>query len=242
MKAVHLRIRENMHLNNVDFVDGCADRFQFGDSEIVRERKAPEIVASYFRGAMYEGVEEGGQRRQVVLVGHDVKNDVKMLQRLGYNVNNNQGLITLDTGIIHRAYKGLWNPSKLAYVLDELGIEPWFLHNAGNDAVYTLQALIGLAVRSASERGQNKEEDAKAAKEELRMKEVEEALQAVIDAEKKQKAVKKGEYVAGLFGSEGGDSDRGDGDDDDGDVGFEVQDSGETRRVATSWTQPALGW
>ena len=39
------------------------------------------------------------------------------------------------------------NPAKLAVVLQELGLIGWNLHNAGNDAVYTLQAMIGLAIK-----------------------------------------------------------------------------------------------
>jgi len=175
-----------------------------------------------------------------VLVGHDVKNDVSMLRKLGFDVYNMPGLITLDTAVIYRAYKGLWNSVSLGSVLEELAIEPWFLHNAGNDAVYTLQALIGLAVRSASERGLKEGEERKEGESVLEMKEVTEALQAATDTTKnKRKVIKVKEYVTGLVvwdsgldGSRGGDSDG----------GFELQDSRESSRVATYWTPPSSSW
>lgn len=43
------------------------------------------------------------------------------------------------------------NPRNLASVLQELGIVGWNLHNAGNDAVYTLQAMIGITIKALIE-------------------------------------------------------------------------------------------
>jgi len=82
-----------------------------------------------------------------------------MMRRLGYDVANLGALHrVLDTSVLQRAYAQTWNQARLGAVLDDLDIEAWFLHNAGNDAVYTLQALVGLGVRSACERGLRKTE------------------------------------------------------------------------------------
>lgn len=185
LKACHMRIREHAHLNNTEFVNGCADMFQFGNSEIVTLKEAPKMVANYFRGAASQRVKDvvhadddsgngftpldnsnnddaaaadaAAPQRTLVLVGHDVNNDIAFLRKLGYDVTNLSNLRTLDTSILHRAYTHNWNPAKLSLLLEELDIEPWYLHNAGNDAVYTLQALLGLGVRSAAERGREEE-------------------------------------------------------------------------------------
>jgi len=52
------------------------------------------------------------------------------------------------------------NPRKLAMILAELGLVGWNLHNAGNDAVYTLWAMIGISskhLKEHSERDEDKE-------------------------------------------------------------------------------------
>ena len=54
-----------------------------------------------------------------------------------------------------RCFKQENNPRNLATILSELGIIAWNLHNGGNDAVYTLQALLGLAIRSLTDPKQN---------------------------------------------------------------------------------------
>ena len=51
------------------------------------------------------------------------------------------------------------NPRNLATILAELGITAWNLHNAGNDAVYTLQALIAIVIKSLSEEQTRKREE-----------------------------------------------------------------------------------
>lgn len=86
--------------------------------------------------------------RSVVLVGHDIDNDISSLKLLGYNVHKNAQLREIvDTCRIHQHLARKINPTALGTVLMELAIRYKFLHNAGNDAVYTLQAMIGLAVK-----------------------------------------------------------------------------------------------
>ena len=49
------------------------------------------------------------------------------------------------------------NPRNLGSVLAELDIVGWNLHNAGNDAVYTLQAMLGISIKQLYEREKQKE-------------------------------------------------------------------------------------
>lgn len=160
IRARHFRIKETAHLNNSEFVAGCADHFEpeFGESEWVSFKEAPQLIASCFRPPYSRpinqdeeastGSEETSEpKRNLVLVGHDINNDIHYLRRLGYDVSNLSNLIeALDTADLYRAWKHQQNPTKLGSILVDLELTGWNLHNAGNDAVYTLQALIGIAI------------------------------------------------------------------------------------------------
>jgi DNA polymerase III epsilon subunit-like protein len=59
-----------------------------------------------------------------------------------------KGLLeTMDTREIYQHCTKAMNPTKLETVLANLGIPYRYLHNAGNDALYTMRALIALAVQ-----------------------------------------------------------------------------------------------
>ncbi|KAL8934053.1 MAG: hypothetical protein Q9216_006092 [Gyalolechia sp. 2 TL-2023] len=161
IRARHFRIKETAHLRNSEFVAGCADRFEpeFGESEWISFKEAPQVIASCFRppysrplhhpdGRPSNGAEETPEpKRMLVLVGHDINNDIHYLRKLGYDVSNLSNIIeALDTADLYRAWKHQQNPSKLGSILVDLELTGWNLHNAGNDAAYTLQALIGIAI------------------------------------------------------------------------------------------------
>jgi hypothetical protein len=166
IRARHFRIREYGHLHNSEFIQGCADKFEFGESEWISIKEAPRIIASCFREpfSAMSGIETGQLRteksngpasptentlkRNIVLVGHDTQTDVKYLRKLGYDPYNLSNLLeTCDTALMYRALHHEPNSRSLGHILYELGITGWYLHNAGNDAVYTLQAMLGLAIK-----------------------------------------------------------------------------------------------
>ena len=104
-----------------------------------------------------------------MLVGHDVQADVRFLRIVGYDVYTLSTLIeTADTSLMWRFLKEENNPRNLATILSDLGITAWNLHNAGNDAVYTLQALISIAIKALTEEQERRRQ---AQKEEDRQKE-----------------------------------------------------------------------
>lgn len=87
------------------------------------------------------------ESRPVVLVFHDTASDVAFLGKLGIQPEHFKGLLeVVDSRDIYQHREKAPNPTKLGSVLGSLGIPHWHLHNAGNDAVYTMQALIALAV------------------------------------------------------------------------------------------------
>ena len=143
IRARHFRILENSGQTNGQYVSGCPDRFQFGQSEWISVVEAASTVASCFKHPFsapllptIKDTTEGVQmyepdKRNIVLVGHDVSADINYLRRVGYNVKNLSNLHEiLDTADLYRAAKNETQIASLATLLDDLGIDAWFLHNA----------------------------------------------------------------------------------------------------------------
>ena len=179
IRCRHFRVVEYAHLHNTDFIAGCADRFQesFGKSEWISIKEAPQVIASCFKppfsapgqytpypNNMYEVPRFGSKirslvnddptnKRNIVLLGHETRSDIQYLHRVGYDVGNLANVIeAMDTINLFRALKHEQNPRSLGAALLDLEIIGWNLHNAGNDAAYTTQALIRIciAARNAS--------------------------------------------------------------------------------------------
>ena len=133
-------------------------------SEFISIKHAPQIVASCFKHpysnpdeTTFEEVKEE-QKRNIVLVGHDLAADIAFLKTLGYDVTNLSNLLeTADTAFMWRYLKRESNPRNLGSILAELNLTGWYLHNAGNDAVYTLQAMVGIAIKQIDEKKKAKE-------------------------------------------------------------------------------------
>lgn len=158
IRARHFRIIEHAHLNNTEFVAGCADKLmeRFGTSEWISIKEAPQVIASCFRhpfsapgeyrpypkdiskagrhgsGSQYlPPIDDSRPKRNIVLVGHDIKADIGYMRDIGYNVTNLPNLLeAIDTGDMFRAMKHEQNPRSLGAVLLELGLVGWHLHNA----------------------------------------------------------------------------------------------------------------
>ena len=157
IRSRHFRIVENKHLVNSEFVDGCPDKFvrEFGTSEWIRAHEIPRAVSSCFRQpfskpGMYqpypisaEGVSRDGskveplidlsetEKRNVVLVGHEVSSDIRYLRRVGCNIETFSNLIeAVDTTDLYRAWKHETNSARLGVVLLDLELTGWHLHNA----------------------------------------------------------------------------------------------------------------
>lgn len=190
IESHHFRITENRFLRNGTYVNDAADRFEFGSSEFISLKDAPMVVAKCFRH-----FDQEGQRRKIVLVGHDVKTDVNYLKVIGYDITNISDLETIDTICMWKAVKWDIQNRSLSMILMELELECWHLHNAGllalsykqyfsiflrlitptkyfplilrhsltdnpqtgNDAAYTLQAVIKMAERGLPEQPETPE-------------------------------------------------------------------------------------
>ncbi|PTB64273.1 hypothetical protein BBK36DRAFT_1124307 [Trichoderma citrinoviride] len=156
IQAHHLRTKEYAGLVNRRFVRGCPDSFDFGTSTFPGEYELPEAIMAILEPYV-------SKNRPVVFVAHDAGSDIRYLASIGFDVLGLSGLVEqLDTKEMHLAWKESDQGKSLLSVLGDLCIHSKHLHNAGNDAVYTLRALLGVAVE------QMRETDAKAKGEEYR--------------------------------------------------------------------------
>jgi len=130
-------------------------------SEFISLKDAPRVVASCFKHPFSKpgGETEPEEKRSIVLVGHDLGMDISYLKKLGYDVYNLSNLLECaDTANMWKYMTREYNPRKLAMILAELRLIGWNLHNAGNDAVYTLWAMIGISIKHLKEYAKQNEE------------------------------------------------------------------------------------
>ena len=113
----------------------CAsEKFLFGTSITTSQKDLLENINSVIP-----------KSRNVILVGHSIKGDLNALKALGFDFE--ASLVgVLDTCRIAGEVLELWHLT-LGELLTELQYPFTKLHCAGNDAYFTLQALILLAVR-----------------------------------------------------------------------------------------------
>ncbi|KKY35912.1 putative qde-2-interacting protein [Diaporthe ampelina] len=143
----HIRIKEYSYIKNTEYVEGCPENFLFGESELVPLTEVLGIVEE-----IMSPTSESGQLRKVVVVGHDVKQDIQYLNSLDFGVYGMENLLeVVDNQKLHQHRSKFYNGQSLCAVLAGLKISYRFLHNAGNDAVYTLQSLLRLAVLKRQE-------------------------------------------------------------------------------------------
>ncbi|OAX84461.1 hypothetical protein ACJ72_01161 [Emergomyces africanus] len=217
IKSRHFRISEYSHVVNKEYIRGCPDRFEFGESEWISRLEAADVVDACFQppysaritqfpkdsadaksgstditreatsdrasqpsvltapskrsGDDEYSIREHKTRpqmrqRNLILVGHDTAMDLNYLRRLGcksfISTSTSSGnhsptqklserphfLETLDTSILFRVLKRETETTSLGKILADLGITGWNLHNGGNDARYTMEAMIAITLKS----------------------------------------------------------------------------------------------
>ncbi|PKX92214.1 3'-5' exonuclease [Aspergillus novofumigatus IBT 16806] len=168
IRSRHLRVREYGHIVNRQYVTGCPGSFEFGESEWVSKGKLADVVQACFQPPYSFGIEDTDgvqldsdsgpeykrKKRNLILVGHNTSMDVKYLATLGIPVFEDVTtafLERIDTAELYRVIRSELNQRSLASILGELGIIGWNLHNAGNDARYTLEALVRMICRDTGE-------------------------------------------------------------------------------------------
>lgn len=167
IRARHFRINEYKHLVNSDFVSGYPDKFRFGESTFVPLEDAAQHVASCFHapfGAHHSNSAEAistlmvnidlNEKRNIIFLGHDTLGDVRYLQQLGYDPMKVENIVeALDTAVMFRVWRREQQATSLTKILSSFDMDGFYAHNAGNDAVFTVQAMLAICVREATIRG-----------------------------------------------------------------------------------------
>ncbi|KAG2237775.1 hypothetical protein BDF21DRAFT_438033 [Thamnidium elegans] len=145
----HYAIDSYKHLTNGKFVDDQKMRFSFGTTVWCSLKQAFKELRKDLDWAVER---DGG----FILVGHGLDSDIKYLKERKFlwptahksetlEVEESAKIVTLNTDIIYGAsINDMHNPPSLGRTLNILNIENWNLHNAGNDAHYTLLLLLKL--------------------------------------------------------------------------------------------------
>ncbi|KAI1144464.1 hypothetical protein F5Y05DRAFT_407856 [Hypoxylon sp. FL0543] len=146
MKSYHFIIREHTNKVNRRYVHGCPHLFNFGHSEYVYSRDISRVIGAII------GDHESKDTRPVIMVGHDVGQDLNYLQRVGFNIWRVPHFVDeIDTKSMFQRLEKSSNGRGLAKVCEDLGMPGRNFHNAGNDATYTLRAMIVMAVKQMVE-------------------------------------------------------------------------------------------
>ncbi|KAJ5551064.1 hypothetical protein N7535_000995 [Penicillium sp. DV-2018c] len=167
IRSRHLRVTEYRTWVNHRYCRGCPDGFGFGESEIIPGAKIPEVVDAAFQPPYMvpkenEPVPEyKNQKRTVILVGVDLRYDFRLLKehrsRVFWDLDHVDGSSAVvqevvDVAQLYRVQHDLNNAPGLETMLRCLNLPTDNLHNAGNDASYTLQALVRLMLKVAGEK------------------------------------------------------------------------------------------
>ena len=117
------------------------------ESEFVPITEVAPLMRSIIDEATVTEADSTERAQDVVLVFHEFQSDVKYLEGVGYGVYDNPNLLEIvDTKHMKQSALRSNQATRLESILFQLGFPYGNLHNAGNDAVYTLRAMIGLAV------------------------------------------------------------------------------------------------
>lgn len=155
IRGRHIRVDEFKHLVNHQYVAGCPGSFEYGDSEFVPKEQVGSVLASCFRHPFSQQEhlirDSPGEDRNIILVGHDLGQDINYCHQMGFSVLNRASIKeSIDTVALYRAYAKDPNARSLGGILYDFDLTAWNQHNAGNDAVYTIQAMIAICVKSAT--------------------------------------------------------------------------------------------
>ena len=142
IRSRHFRIREHGHLLNKLHVAGCPDKFNFGQSEWIYKRDVISVLEGCFKPAQPSC---SSRTCKVILVRHNIAADIKYLTEVGFDVTR---MIAdcIDTSDLYKASRRDGRQSALSTLLLQYGIAAEHLHNAGNDASYTLRIMVAIAL------------------------------------------------------------------------------------------------
>ncbi|CAO3629504.1 unnamed protein product [Cunninghamella echinulata] len=156
----HYMMDPYKHLTNGRYVENQKLQFQFGDSIWCSLNQAFQEL---YKDLAWATKRDGG----FILVGHGLMSDLQYLQKQNFkwpcikgkdiagnvvleedgvlDVNDSSLVAIINTDEMFGCYiNDLHNPPSLGRCLYHFGIDHSFLHNAGNDAHYTMELMLAL--------------------------------------------------------------------------------------------------
>jgi DNA polymerase III epsilon subunit-like protein len=152
--AKHYRIYEYEHLTNTTYVahtEGYTPKFRYGESETIRQGELVTVLHDLFHVFSPEN-----ELRDVIVVGHDIRSDIDLLNLSSHDIKQIPTVKgTLDSQALWRAINppgAVQSQSSLKHLLISLGISfsTVDLHNAGNDALLTMHAVLSIVLKEAT--------------------------------------------------------------------------------------------
>ncbi|CAI4059525.1 hypothetical protein SKDZ_04G7010 [Saccharomyces kudriavzevii ZP591] len=159
IRSYHLIVAEALPLRNKRFVCDFKDCFLLGESLVLPLEHCVEFIQSLINFYMkYETAQDSSWER--AFVGHSIAGDIRWLKKIGVHVPELDGELNkpddilegkcvkkhikmLDTEKIYSICYGK-KGSSLGKLLRLFHMPHAFLHNAGNDAYYTLLLMLKL--------------------------------------------------------------------------------------------------
>lgn len=149
----HIIISESLSLRNENWVCDLKECYLLGQSLVLNLNQCVEFVQSLINYYMIPKT-EASKSWSRAYVGHNIDGDIRWLTKIGVNIPHLEQLnysldirkqpnipYVLDTMKFYRYCYGQ-NGSSLGKILRLFGLSHAFLHNAGNDAHYTLKLLM----------------------------------------------------------------------------------------------------
>ncbi|KAI3405154.2 hypothetical protein KGF56_002110 [Candida oxycetoniae] len=131
IKPMHIIIKENIKRTNHKFVPNNKNYFSNGVSYLMTKKTAAKFIKLLLDKYLFD--------LEGIFVGHAIEQDIKYLEKLGVKLS--EPFHRIDTFKLHRLSRS--KGGSLASCLKSMDIPHAYLHNAGNDAYYTL--LLALA-------------------------------------------------------------------------------------------------
>jgi hypothetical protein len=126
----------NHYLINENYINKKTEpekqfKFQFGKTEIIPEIMISSVIQDHLKEVDY-------------ILSHGYSNDYLILKKYGLDLEKENKLKILDTGLYYQKHfdKNQVNALNLKSMLNIFNIESTLLHNAGNDSAYTLDLML----------------------------------------------------------------------------------------------------
>ncbi|EGW30221.1 uncharacterized protein SPAPADRAFT_63840 [Spathaspora passalidarum NRRL Y-27907] len=131
IQTIHIVIKEHLSLRNGKYVADNKNKFMGGISHVLSIKEANKMMQLLSQKYLVD--------KKGILVGHHVGSDIGFLKSL--KISLPEDIDQIDTLKLHKISRN--KGGSLHMILKALGIPYAHLHNAGNDAYYTL--LVALA-------------------------------------------------------------------------------------------------